>query len=858
MRRQLGWLCVLPALASLTPTPAAASGVSFTAAMQASAQARGVPLPLIEATAYVNSRWQWIAMPATDGGVGPMHVMASQMAAAIALSGHSRAQISSDLSSNLDAGAALLAKAHTGATDLASWQPAVVATQGSFVATQIFDALRSGQSATASTGEQIVLSPQALPSPAPNAPNAPNAPAATGPPDQPGASWVPANLNDFSWGSRPDDYPVQLIIIHDIEGTYGSAIQDFQNPSFAASAHYVVSDKGQITQMVREHDIAWHAGNWDYNTRAIGIEHEGFAYAQPTWYTPAMYNASAYLIASICSRWGVPMDRNHVIGHYQVPDPNNPGLYGGVSHHTDPGPYWNWTLYMNQAVHYASGMPSPPRMGPDPVAVNGLTSATVSWQRAQTCTKPITGYTVTSTPATQTLNLPATATSATFNNLAPGTSYAFTVTAIDPDGQDSLTSNAVVPGRCAADMVGAAPASPQRSGATVQLTATSTGCPNPLYEFWSQAPGTSTWQLAQTYSSSATLSWNTTGQPSGAYNIAVWARDANSPGNVTDPSGTFDTRTNLTYATTPAYCASVTASTAPSSGSPAGTPVTITGAASGCPAPRYQFWMLAPGSNAWQMVQNFSPSAAFAWNTAGKSAGTYQFSVWARDGSSPGAFTTGLGTYDAFAGAGYTLTPTPCTSVTESAAPPPPAASGAQVTITAVASGCPSPLYEFWMLPQGSGTWQIVQGFSTNAAYQWNSTGALGGTEQFGVWVRDASSNAAYDTYTGIPYTVTTPSCSSVTLSAAPPSPSAHGTGVQVTFTAAAVGCTNSNPDYEFWMLAQGSATWLLVQGYSTSPTFTWNTNGAPAGTERFGVWVRDAASRAAYDNFAGIPYTLT
>ena len=29
--------------------------------------------------------------------------------------------------------------------------------------------------------------------------------------------------------------------------------------------------------MVAEQDIAWHAGNWDYNTRAIGIEHEGYA-----------------------------------------------------------------------------------------------------------------------------------------------------------------------------------------------------------------------------------------------------------------------------------------------------------------------------------------------------------------------------------------------------------------------------------------------------------------------------------------------------------------------------------------------------------------------------------------------------
>ena len=137
MRRQLGWLCILPALASLTPSPADAAGVSFMTAMQDASQARQVPLPLIEATAYVNSRFEWIAAPSIDGGVGPMHVVPSQMAPATALSGHSQAEIKSDLSANLDAGAALLAKAHTGGADLASWQPAVVATQGPAVAKEI-------------------------------------------------------------------------------------------------------------------------------------------------------------------------------------------------------------------------------------------------------------------------------------------------------------------------------------------------------------------------------------------------------------------------------------------------------------------------------------------------------------------------------------------------------------------------------------------------------------------------------------------------------------------------------------------------------------------------------------------------
>ncbi len=751
MRRQLGWLCILPALASLTPNPTAAAGVSFSAAMQSASQARNVPLPLIEATAYVNSRWEWISAPAADGGVGPMHVMPSQLAAAVALSGHSQAQVASDLSANIDAGAALLAKQHASGSDLASWRPAVVATQGSFVATQIFNALRSGETGTASTGEQIVLSPQALPSlsPAPKAPaGAAPAPAQT---DYPGATWVPADLANYSYGSRPHDYPVQMIVIHDIEGSYGSAIQLFQDPNTQASANYVVSDLGEITQMVAEKDIAWHAGNWDYNTRSIGIEHEGYAYAQPTWYTTAMYQASAHLAASICSRWGVPMDRTHVIGHAEVPDPNNPGLYGGVDHHTDPGPYWDWTYYMSLAQSYANALPSPPRMGPDPVAVNGVTSATVTWQAAQTCHSPITGYTVTGQPGNLVKNLPASATTATFNNLQPGTSHTFTVTAINPDGQDSLTSNAVTPGRCNQVHLAAAPDSPQRSGTAVRLTGTSAGCPNPLYQFWTQAPGSSTWQLGQAYSTSPTFNWNTTGQAAGDYSLGVWARDSNSPGTNSNSLGTYDDSTGIAYTVTPPSCTSVTESAAPPSPSTSGTQATFTATASGCPKPLYEFWARWQGYSTWQLLQGYSTSNVYHWNSTGAAPGTEYVGVWAKDSSSP------TGTFDANLSIPYSVTTPACGSVTVAATPTSVMHGSGTVTITGAASGCTNanPLYEFWMRPASLSTWQLVQGYSTSATYDWNSTGAAAGTVYFGVWAKDAGSPNTVDTYASKAVTVT-------------------------------------------------------------------------------------------------------
>src|SRR5207302_1597532 len=257
-------------------------------------------------------------------------------------------------------------------------------TQGPFVAREIFAVIQAGASRTTSTGETITLAPSTVPSPrtgGASSVDAPSSGASVGTaasPDYPPASWAPADPNNFTVADRPHDYPIDIIVIHDIEGTAASAIQAFQDPTRAASAHYVVGYDGSITQMVLEKDVAWHAGNWDYNTRAIGIEHAGFAYQN--LYTNVEYDRSARLIANICSKYGVPMDRTHVIGHYQVPDPFNPGLFGGSDHHTDPGPYWDGTYYMATAQADANALSSPPHLMPDPVATNTSNGVTVTWQ----------------------------------------------------------------------------------------------------------------------------------------------------------------------------------------------------------------------------------------------------------------------------------------------------------------------------------------------------------------------------------------------------------------------------------------------------------------------------------------------
>ena len=349
---------------------------------------------------------------------------------------------------------------------------------------------RHTASEATTTSTPTPVSPGSQPRSSPAYPSAP-VPEPVAGPDYPAAKWIPATPTNFSVANRPHDYAVDMIVIHDTEVPFAEAIRIFQDPTRQASANYVVSAGGQIVQTVLEKDIAWHAGNWDYNTGAIGIENEGYAYTQGS-YTRAEYRASAQLAASICSRWGVPMDRAHVIGHNQVPDPDHPELFGGSAHRTDPGPYWDWNYFMRLAASYAGALPSPPHMMVDPIAINGLHSATVTWQMARSCHLPILGYTVVAQPGYLSSYLPATSTTATFNKLQPGTSYTFTVTATNADGHDSLTSIAVIPGRFSAVQLSAAPNSPHPYGSTLLLYGASADRAKPLYAIALLAPGSST------------------------------------------------------------------------------------------------------------------------------------------------------------------------------------------------------------------------------------------------------------------------------------------------------------------------------------------------------------------------------
>ncbi|MFC6061318.1 N-acetylmuramoyl-L-alanine amidase [Streptomyces ochraceiscleroticus] len=154
--------------------------------------------------------------------------------------------------------------------------------------------------------------------------------------DYQSAQWSAASGANWRRADRPADYVIDRVVIHVVQGSYATALRVFRNPAHGAAAHYVVRKDGHVAQTVRELDVAFHAGNRGYNERSIGIEHEGFV-DRPQDFTAAMYGSSARLTADICARYGFPADREHIVGHVEVPGAD----------HTDPGPLWDWDRYMD-------------------------------------------------------------------------------------------------------------------------------------------------------------------------------------------------------------------------------------------------------------------------------------------------------------------------------------------------------------------------------------------------------------------------------------------------------------------------------------------------------------------------------
>ncbi|HKG35518.1 MAG TPA: glycosyltransferase [Solirubrobacterales bacterium] len=126
-------------------------------------------------------------------------------------------------------------------------------------------------------------------------------------------------------------------VVHTTDGTFESACSWFGDPLSGVSAHYLVGLDGRVVQFVDEEDGAIHAGGGpeelaarfptpDPNLHTIGIEFEDGGAPLTIQRPAAQYAAGARIVESAAERWGIPLDREHVIGHRELnPSKDCPG-----------------------------------------------------------------------------------------------------------------------------------------------------------------------------------------------------------------------------------------------------------------------------------------------------------------------------------------------------------------------------------------------------------------------------------------------------------------------------------------------------------------------------------------------------
>jgi hypothetical protein len=162
------------------------------------------------------------------------------------------------------------------------------------------------------------------------------------------------------WAGR-NGKNVIAICDHIMQGTLGSTDGWFHNAAAEASSTYGIGTDGTIYQWVKEEDSAWANGvvnvsggtpAWlsslsrqgvNINTVTISIEHAGYTgNAMPE----AQYQATLWLHKQIIPKYNIPLDREHIIGHYQVDIVNRSGC---------PGTGFPWTRLLNDLVTWAAG-----------------------------------------------------------------------------------------------------------------------------------------------------------------------------------------------------------------------------------------------------------------------------------------------------------------------------------------------------------------------------------------------------------------------------------------------------------------------------------------------------------------------
>jgi N-acetylmuramoyl-L-alanine amidase len=162
---------------------------------------------------------------------------------------------------------------------------------------------------------------------------------------------VHRELPSPNWDERA--LPVTMVVIHYTEMEREAALKRLTDPEAQVSAHYFISEDGEVVRLVDEDKRAWHAGAsyWrghkDVNSASVGIEldHPGHALGYRA-FAEAQIEALVPLLNDIVRRHDIP--RANVVGHSDV----------APARKIDPGELFPW----DRLAEYRLCLPRPEKL----------------------------------------------------------------------------------------------------------------------------------------------------------------------------------------------------------------------------------------------------------------------------------------------------------------------------------------------------------------------------------------------------------------------------------------------------------------------------------------------------------------
>ncbi|MGI9376837.1 N-acetylmuramoyl-L-alanine amidase [Altererythrobacter sp. FM1] len=148
--------------------------------------------------------------------------------------------------------------------------------------------------------------------------------------------------------------PISMVVLHYTEMENAEvALDRLCDPAAEVSAHYLISEAGEVIRLVPEEQRAWHAGQsyWrghrDVNSASIGIEldHPGHALGYRP-FSDVQIDALVPLLARIVKHYDIP--RANVVAHSDV----------APARKVDPGELFPW----DRLAEYGLCLPKPEKL----------------------------------------------------------------------------------------------------------------------------------------------------------------------------------------------------------------------------------------------------------------------------------------------------------------------------------------------------------------------------------------------------------------------------------------------------------------------------------------------------------------